>query len=110
MMKNDMHDFEENDEENLAPVGVQGTFRNQTKRYESYREEYLSSSFPSGKRRNSGNENNTNDDGEVTKGTSRLLEVAIDSSSTYDGGKRGLGESGDDSLQSSSSLLPRWRC
>jgi len=107
MMKNDMHDFEENDEENLAPVGFQGTFRNQTKRYESYREEYLSSSFPSGKRRNSGNENNTNDDGEVTKGTSRLLEAAIDSSSTYDGGKRGLGESGDE-LQSSSSLPPAW--
>ena len=86
-MKND-HDFEENHEENLAPVGFQGTFRNQTKRYESYREEYVSSSFPSGKRRNSGNDNNLNDDGEATKGTSRLLEAAIDSSSsTYDGGK-----------------------
>ncbi len=106
MMKND-HDFEENHhEENLAPVGFQGTFRNQTKRYESYREEYVSSSFPSGKRRNSGNDNNLNDDGEATKGTSRLLEAAIDSSSsTYDGGKRGLGESGDE-LQSSSSFLP----
>ena len=91
------------DEENLAPVGFQGTFRNQTRRFEAFRDEYASF------KKKSGDGDARGGDALEVMGTSRLLEAAIDSSTTGER-RRGLGESGGDfvDIHGVSPLPPAW--